>query len=79
MSRLSLWMSAASLVVVLQLIPGNGVRAGGIGFVEDFALAKDRAASLKQLIPGTEDFYYDHGLHLLQTEQFDKIEPLAAL
>ncbi len=79
MSRLSLWLSAGSLVVVLLLVPGSGVRAGDIGYVEDFALAKDRAASLKQLIPGTEDFYYYHGLHLLQTEQFDKIEPLAAL
>jgi len=28
-----------------------------IGYVEDFALAKDRAEALKQLIPGTQEHY----------------------
>ncbi len=36
---------------------------GEIGFVERFALAEDRAAALKELIPGTEDFYYFSALH----------------
>src|SRR5437588_900836 len=51
-------------------------RAGEVGYVEDFALARDRAASLRQLIPGTEDYYYYHCLHLLNTEQFEKVEEL---
>ena len=51
-------------------------RGGDIGYVEDFALAKDRAAALKQLIPGTEDYYYYHCLHYLNTGQFDKVERL---
>src|SRR5438128_11657968 len=50
--------------------------AGDIDFVEDFALAKDRALSLRQLIPGTEDYYYYHCLHFLNTEQFEKAEEL---
>lgn len=50
--------------------------AGEVGFVEDFALAPDRAVPLKQLVPGTEDYYYFHCLHAQQTEQFDKVEPL---
>ena len=50
--------------------------AGEIGFVEDFAIGKDRAAALRQLIPGTEDFYFYHGLHYLNSEQFDKVEAL---
>ena len=29
--------------------------------------------------PGTDDFYYYHALHYLNTEQFDKIEPLTHL
>ena len=34
-------------------------RAGGtVGFEEDFALSPDRNATLSQLIPGTDDFYY---------------------
>ncbi|HEV3021590.1 MAG TPA: hypothetical protein VGX76_03960, partial [Pirellulales bacterium] len=43
---------------------------------EDFALAADRSVPLKQLIPGTEDFYYYHALHYLNAEQFDKAEQL---
>src|SRR5262249_47984671 len=31
----------------------------------------------KQLIPGTEDYYYFHCLHYLNTGQFDKIDALA--
>src|SRR2546425_9355348 len=50
--------------------------AGEVGYVEDFALAKDRAVSLRQLIPGTEDYYYYHCLHFLNTEQFEKVEEL---
>src|SRR6516165_10767773 len=50
--------------------------AGEIGYVEDFSLAKDRAASLRQLIPGTEDYYYYHCLNYLNTEQFDKAAEL---
>src|SRR5216684_5470286 len=50
--------------------------AGEVGYVEDFALAKDRALSLRQLIPGTEDYYYYHCLHFLNTEQLEKAEEL---
>ena len=49
---------------------------GEIDFREDFALSQDRAAVLKQLIPGTEDYYYYHALHYLQTEQFAKVTEL---
>lgn len=51
---------------------------GEIDFVEDFALARDRAAVLKQLVPGTEDYNYYHALHYIQTEQFEKLDPLIA-
>jgi hypothetical protein len=44
----------AALAVVLS---AGAVRAGEAGFVEDFSLATDRDAALKQLIPGTEDYY----------------------
>ena len=71
------WLAGFVLVGLggaLLLAPN--ARGGDVGFVEDFALAKDRAAALKQLIPGTEDYYYYHCLHYLNTEQFDKIEAL---
>src|SRR5438105_4370862 len=54
----------------------SAAEADDVEFVEDFALAKDRAASLRQLIPGTEDYYYYHCLHYLNTGQFDKIDAL---
>src|SRR5436853_7680368 len=50
--------------------------AGDVGYVEDFALAKDRTAALKQLVPGTEDYYYYHALHLLNTGQLDKLDAI---
>ena len=51
---------------------------GEIGFIEDFALARDRSAALKQLVPGTEEYSYYHALHFLQTEQYEKIDNLIA-
>lgn len=66
-----------SLVVGLAiLVMGAHAWAGEIGYVEDFALAADRTAALKQLIPGTEDYYYYHCLHYLNTEQYQKVDQL---
>ena len=47
---------------------------GEIGYIEDFALATDRTAPLKKLIPGTQDYYYYNCLHYQNTEQFDKLQ-----
>jgi hypothetical protein len=69
MRRVLIW--AASAVFLASM-----ASAGEIGYIEDFSLAKDRAASLRQLIPGTEDYYYYHCLHYLNTEQFDKAAEL---
>lgn len=66
---------AAHLLVCLAAV----VRAGEIGFVEDFALAPDRTLPLKQLIPGTEDYYHYHCVHFQNTEQFAKVEELLPL
>ena len=52
--------------------------ADEIGFIEDYALAENRAAALEQLIPGTEAYYYFHSLHLQNTQQFAKVENLLA-
>lgn len=63
-------------VSCLSLFMLTTSHGGEIDFREDFALSQDRAATLKQLIPGTEDYYYYHALHYLQTEQFEKINEL---
>ncbi|MCI0704511.1 MAG: hypothetical protein L0241_25940, partial [Planctomycetia bacterium] len=80
MTRATIWLMGASLAVLtcgVMFAPQS--TAGDIGFIEDFALAKDRTTALKQLIPGTEDYYYYHCLHHLNTGEFDKIEPLTKL
>ena len=59
-------------VVLLPL----AARAGDIGFIEQFSLADDRTEPLKQLIPGTEDYYYFNCLHDQNTDQLDKVPAL---
>jgi hypothetical protein len=65
-------MKRALIVIAVALFLVGTAAAGEIGFIEDFALSKNRAAALQQLIPGTEDYYYYHCLHYLNTEQYDK-------
>ncbi|MGE0085880.1 MAG: hypothetical protein AB7S75_15845 [Desulfococcaceae bacterium] len=55
------------------------IHAGEIGFIEDFALAKDRAAVLKQLIPGTTDYYFYHCLHAQHTGDYAEVRRLLEL
>lgn len=68
-------MRSTISVAVIVLIQAFS-QAGEIGFIEDFSFSKDRSEALKKLIPGTEDYYYYHALHYLNTSQFEKIEPL---
>lgn len=71
--------SARNLLVWLTVAMCTQTVVGqDIGYVEDFALSDDRAAALKQLIPGTEDFYYYHCLHFQNTEQFGEVEKMLA-
>lgn len=69
----------ALFLVAMVLMGSTRARAGEIGFPEQFALAKDRAALLKQLIPGTEDYYYYHCLHHQNTQQYAEVEKLLPL
>ena len=56
-------MLTAAVVTSLAAI-STGWGAGEIGFVEKFALAADREDALRQLVSGTEDYYFYHALHL---------------
>jgi len=40
-----------------------------VDFVESWVLSKDRAGTLKQLVPGTETSFFFHALHYQQTGQ----------
>lgn len=59
-----------SLLAALSLALASSLPAQHeIGFVEKFALAPDRAVVLKELIPGTEDYYFYHALHFQNTRK----------
>ncbi len=62
--------------ILLTLATAAASPAGEIGYVEDFSLATDRGAPLEQLIPGTEDHFYYHALHLQNNGQYDKVDEL---
>lgn len=47
-----------------------------IGFDEEYCLAEDRAVPLKQLIPGTEDYYYYHCLYYQQRGETPQVASL---
>ena len=65
-----------SLLAVLLFTLSNLIAQQNVGFIEEFALAKDRKEALKQLIPGTEDYYYYHALHFQnerQIKEYDRV------
>ncbi len=63
-----------SIVLLTALCSNAG--AGDESFLERFALAADREAVLKELIPGTQEYYYFHCLHYLNTQQYDRVADL---
>jgi len=62
------------LVVFLASVPAVRGGAGEVGFTEDFALSPDRAAVLKQLIPGTEEYYFYSCLSGQLTGKLDEVD-----
>ncbi len=66
------------MVLVVFCLCSLGVRAGEIGFDEQFSLADDRSVPLQQLIPGTDEYYYYTCLHLQNQGDYKKVDELAA-
>lgn len=59
-------LRASTLNLLLAVLLASGLStaiANEIGFIERFALAEDRSEVLRELIPGTEDYYFFHALH----------------
>ncbi|HEV7281501.1 MAG TPA: hypothetical protein VGN57_14970 [Pirellulaceae bacterium] len=50
--------------------------AGEVGFLETFALAENRDDALRQLVPGTQEYYYFHALHYQQQERYADVEAM---
>lgn len=59
------------LACSFALLAGN-LFAQEIGFIETFGLAPDRDAALKELVPGTDDYYYFHALQAQNTGQRER-------
>ncbi|MEM7457266.1 MAG: hypothetical protein AAF456_23185, partial [Planctomycetota bacterium] len=68
------------VIPVLALAVTFGVATAAaqqeIGFVEQFALSSDREKELEKLVPGTDDYYYFHCLHFLNTGRFDQCDSM---
>ncbi len=69
-------LSLSAVLCALLSLSELSMHAAEIGFAEDFALSANRDEVLKQLIPGTDDYYYYNCVHLQNTAQFDKVEEL---
>ena len=62
--------------ILLTLAVAAASPAAEIGYIEDFSLAEDRSVPLGQLIPGTEDHFYCHALHLQNNGQYGEVDEL---
>ncbi len=68
------------LFFLFSLLPTfSSLQGNVIGYVEDFALAPDREAVLKDLVPGTREYYYYHALHAQNEGQHGEVEKLIGL
>jgi transcription termination factor NusB len=67
-------MNRALLMAAVLALAASTLPAGEIGFDEEYALAKDRSVPLKQLIPGTEEYYFYQCLYYETSGQLDKVD-----
>ncbi len=78
-SFLSTLLSSFTLITFssqLTLAQDSGSAGEPIGFIEAWVLSDDRATTLAQLVPGTEDYYFFHALHYQQTGQGEKFKSI---
>ncbi|MEM6673491.1 MAG: hypothetical protein AAF726_11660 [Planctomycetota bacterium] len=74
MARISALLAPALLLAAG--LPASAQRGTPVGFVETFALAEDRGATLQQLVPGTEEHFFYSGLHFQQQGELDRVDGL---
>ncbi len=62
--------------LVLLVLPFTAVAAAAqeIGYIETFSLADDREAALRELVPGTDDFFFYTALHAQNTGQRERFQ-----
>lgn len=57
----------STVIAVCGLALALSARGQEIGYIETFSLAGDREAALKELVPGTDDYFYYHALQSQNT------------
>ena len=62
--------------LLLTLLPTWNLMAEPIGLMEKYALSNDREATLAELIPKSEDYFFYHCLHFQTTGQLDRSEAI---
>lgn len=67
------FLSGLAVSAAFARPPGQAV-----GFVETFALADDREEALRQLVPGSADYYYYHCLHHQHGGRLDQVDKMLA-
>ena len=65
-----------SIPFAILLAAASAASAQEIGFIETFSLSTNRETALKELVPGTDEYYYFHGLHYQNTGQRDLYQQL---
>ncbi len=70
------WGFLLVAIMALLLAFHSSTRAGEIGWIEEYSLATDRSVPLKQLIPGTEDYYYYNCLYNESQGQWAQVDEL---
>ncbi len=70
------WGIVLVSLVAQMLAFQSSLQSGEIGWIEEYSLAADRSVPLKQLIPGTEDYYYYHCLYHESLAQWDQVDEL---
>jgi hypothetical protein len=66
----------AGLALLIVFVLGRFAGAVEPSFLERFALSENRAEVLKELVPGTEDYYYFHCLYYQQIGNFAEADKL---
>ena len=69
-------MKRALLVLAAVLVAALSAPAEEIGFVESYVLAKDKDEAIKQLIPGTDEYYYYQCLRHQATGQLEQVDAI---
>ncbi len=66
------------LQIVSMFAIYSGLAGQEINFIEDYVLAENRQEVLRQLVPGTEDYYYYSALYHQSRGEYEQVDTILA-